>query len=145
MSNMADSGVSSFLLKKDKERAENKKRSRGKEKRITIILSEYDFRRLKYIAKHFGDLRSVLARNLIIESLADAEKILEFNEYDEGLLDSLEEWEPMADAFTEYGRFINGLTEDDDSEEDGTDDSGESSDVKKSPQVKRPKPPVTSE
>lgn len=70
------SKVMSMLIKKKMDLEENAKRSKGKEGRFTVVLSEYDDKRLSYIASKFGDPKSTLARELIIGALTEAEKVL---------------------------------------------------------------------
>jgi hypothetical protein len=51
-------------------------RKKGEEKRMTIILSEYDYNRLITVSDYFAEKPSIFARNLLNLSLDDAEKII---------------------------------------------------------------------
>lgn len=71
-----NSKVTSFIEKKIKEVEENTKRSKGKERRFTVVLSEYDFKRLTFITNILSEPKSALAREFIIGALDDAEAAL---------------------------------------------------------------------
>lgn len=109
----ADSDVKGFLqqLKKDKR---EKERRKGKEQRFTVTLSEFDYRRLRYIANELGLNKSALVRQLLIQALNDAEKVFGLEEIDSDL-----EQSTGYKEYTRYGLFINGeIDEPDDSDED---------------------------
>ncbi len=104
---MAESSeLTGYLKKMYDDKLEKEKRNKGKEKRFTVVLSEYDFKRLSFIASEFGEPKSTFARAIIIQSLADAEKIL-----------GLKEWETDKDTLiilgedaeyrTVYGEYLN--------------------------------------
>jgi hypothetical protein len=115
-----ESGVYKLLSSMKQEKANKEKRNRGKEQRFTVTLSEYDFRRLKYIAKDLGLLRSTFARKILIEALNDAEKVLGLTEYDyerPEIIDG-EEFYPQ----TEYGRYLEFGGNDDGDEDEGDED-----------------------
>lgn len=102
-----NSNVMSLFSRMDEERKAKQKRSKGQEKRLTVVLSDYDFRRLKFIANHFEELPSVFARNLLLESLKDAEDFLDLDEVEEGTMSWIGD-EPVFD-YSEYGKYINGV------------------------------------
>lgn len=115
------SNVFSLFQRMDEERKTKQKRSKGKDKRLTVVLSEYDFRRLSYIAREFEELPSVFARSLLLESLKDAEKFLELVEYDEKGTGYNEFLGEVIYDYTEYGEYVNGLSyeaEDEEEEEE---------------------------
>ncbi|MEK3942496.1 hypothetical protein [Paenibacillus sp. FSL E2-0177] len=90
------------------------KRDRGEEKRITVVLSEYDYNRLAYIAKLSSLKRSTIAKNMIINALLSAEEVFGLSEYVE-LEDS--QGEPTG-VLTKYGEYINGRVIGDEAYED---------------------------
>lgn len=127
---MGENNVRSYFSKLEKEKKEREKRSKGGDKRLTVVLSDYDFRRLKYIAKHFGELNSVFARNIILEALADAEKFLDLEEYDNDfpIFYTDEDGEQKVEFdLSSYGQYINGIssTEEDEEEDGGSDNQSE--------------------
>lgn len=105
-----------YIQQQAKEKELRDKRAKGKEKRFTVTLSEYDYRRLRFIAKRLGLLRTALTKNLLIQALNDAEDVLGLKEKNESPNDRL-----LYGEFTDYGNFINELTE----EEDDTSDDEE--------------------
>jgi len=111
------SNVNDYLKKMADEVASKKKRSRGTEKRLTVVLSEYDARRLKYISKMLGETSGALARNLIVQALDDAEKILNLDEWEDEPT-GMDEYGNVMFERSEYGSYINHATGDDDEESD---------------------------
>ena len=135
------SNVNEYLTKKANEILENKKRSRGSEKRLTIILSEYDYRRLKFISDILSEPVSAFARNLIAQALSDAEKVLKLQETEDEPSDFDPEIGPLYE-YTKYGAFINstGNIDGDDEDTDGNISSdAHGSEQKRS--TRRPRPP----
>jgi hypothetical protein len=112
------SEVSEFLQQMLREKAEKDKRSKGKEQRFTVAMSEYDYRRLRFIASELGEVRGAFVRNLLIQALNDAERALGLEGWTVDEAASIEHHETMYEK-TYYGRYINGDIEmDDESEED---------------------------
>jgi len=91
--------------------AAKNKRARGEEKRLTVVLSDYDHRRLKYISDKLGESAGAFARNILVAALDDAEKLLKLEEHDP---------EPRGtdvhgDDFyrlSDYGHYINNAADD---------------------------------
>jgi hypothetical protein len=108
------SSVSDYLKRLNEEKNAKQKRIRGKEKRITIILSEYDSRRLKYIANHFSAQTSVFARELLVQALNDSEIITGLSEYgtDTDVYTDEKGEEVWYYKQSDYGRYINSVGDD---------------------------------
>ncbi|GMK47596.1 hypothetical protein PghCCS26_47260 [Paenibacillus glycanilyticus] len=84
-----NSKVTSFIEKKIREMEENTKRSKGKERRFTVVLSEYDFKRLTFITGMLSEPKSALAREFIVGALDDAELALKLTGWEKADLDEL--------------------------------------------------------
>jgi hypothetical protein len=119
----AESDVFQLIKKMKQEKEEQEKRNRGTEKRFTVVLSEYDYRRLNYISKELGAVRSSLARQLIVQALNDAEKALGLEEW---ILDDGASYGEDGEVYVlgRYGKYINEIS-------DGTDDDGDEGDEPK--------------
>ncbi|TCM89656.1 hypothetical protein EV294_112121 [Paenibacillus sp. BK033] len=89
------SKVTSFIEKKIKEMEENTKRSKGKERRFTVVLSEYDFKRLTFMADRLSEPKSVLAREFIVGALDDAEAALNLTGWEKAEYDFMYELEDL--------------------------------------------------
>lgn len=111
------SNVNDYLKKMADEVASKKKRARGTEKRLTVVLSEYDARRLKYISKMLGETSSAFARNLIVQALDDAEKVLYLREYEDEPMGLDADGDPIYSR-SEYGMYVNHVSSDDDDDSD---------------------------
>ncbi|MFF2886696.1 hypothetical protein [Paenibacillus sp. NPDC057967] len=104
------SNLNNYLQKMADEVTAKNKRARGEEKRLTVVLSDYDHRRLKFISDKLGESAGAFARNIIVEALNDAEKVLKLDEY---------EPEPIGTdmfgddvyRYSDYGNFINDATD----------------------------------
>lgn len=117
------SSVSSLIEQLKREKLYKDRRKQGKEQRVTAMLSEHDFKRLRYISKELGLIRSSFIRKVLIEALNDAERILGLHEQvvDEGLTLSMGDGDTYY-SFTEYGHFLRSNDEDDDNDEEAGSD-----------------------
>lgn len=117
---MEANNLKGYLSKLNQEKNSKQKRMRGKEKRLTIILSEYDFRRLKYISKILTTQTSVFAREIILEALSDAELIIGLSEFDIELTEftNADGEQDFGHSQSDYGDYINAVGDDELSDDD---------------------------
>lgn len=124
--NSDENNVNRLLHELKREKQYKDRRKSGKDQRVTATLSEHDFRRLRFIARELGTLRSTFIRKVLIEALNDAEKVLNLevttNEVDEHTSELAGE---VLYEYSEYGKYLYGFpVEDEDEDSDDDDDAG---------------------
>ena len=140
--NTKESNVARLLEQLKREKTYKSRREQGKDQRATTMISEYDYRRLKFIAAQLGVLRSTFIRKVLIEALNDAEAVLNLqvnsSEVDEHLTELL--GEPIFEM-TDYGKYLHESRSDEEDDDDSdSDNDSESEDTKpKRPALKNPK------
>lgn len=136
MSNLTD-----YIQKMADEAFAKTKRNRGTEKRLTVILSDYDHRRLKYISEKLGEPASTFARNLIMQALTDAERILHLDELDDMAIGEDDDGDFIY-PYSDYGNYINRTNQyanDDTDDDDDTDDTESTKKTTRAPRQKKEK------